>query len=191
MSDASAFRIPFDPENPLPVRESIYFYDCGHAIKVGFSTNVPSRLFSFPSGRLLGTVRGSIKAERQLHRDLALNHRCVNGREWYEPTSSLRAAVADLLRIGAVYDWPRHVAPYPDARIVSRIEVPIALLYGELWIPEYALYLLRPRFPWRRTAAASSAGFPDVPSRVQSLTLIDLSAAIADRHVPESWGQIH
>lgn len=79
--------------NPHPLRPMVYFARHGTdgPIKIGHTTNVPSRLESLQTGcheelQLLGTVPGGQKRERQIHQQFAAAR--IRG-EWFRATSAL------------------------------------------------------------------------------------------------------
>lgn len=71
----------------------VYFIRCGSSVKIGFSTNVESRLADFATGSpdepaLLLSVHGTMKTERQFHERFAgLRKR----REWFRLDGDLLA----------------------------------------------------------------------------------------------------
>jgi len=66
------------------------------AIKIGFSSDVPRRLYEVATKhhirtpRLLATVSGNKRLENAIHREFVAHHL---GREWYTPTPELLALV--------------------------------------------------------------------------------------------------
>lgn len=66
----------------------VYYLKIGAHIKIGFTTNMPNRMHSYPPGtEILAVEYGDLSLERKRHRDFA-DLRAA-GREWYRPESRL------------------------------------------------------------------------------------------------------
>ncbi len=107
----------------------VYFIECSGRIKVGFSTDVQSRLRKFSTGSafkfsLIGAIDGTKALERAIHQQLAV-HRAHG--EWFEDCSAVRLVIVDLLTsgpsaIGFIEPPVRNVAPHEVSASFHRPE---------------------------------------------------------------------
>ena len=84
---------------PRPKREQfVYFIECAGLIKIGVSVNPETRLASIQTAnghtaRLLATVPGGTRLERQLHEKFKASR--VGG-EWFKPTNEIREYLREI-----------------------------------------------------------------------------------------------
>lgn len=83
-------------------KDQVYFIECSGRIKIGFSTDVQSRLRSFSTGSalkfsLVAAIDGPRQLEKAIHKLLA-EHR-QHG-EWFEDCPAVRETIAALLAEG-------------------------------------------------------------------------------------------
>ena len=82
-----------DPDrNPV-----VYYVQVGAHIKIGWTTNLQSRMRSYPPNSILLAVHpGSRADETKLHKRFA--HHRTHGREWYAPVPSLLHHIEQMKR---------------------------------------------------------------------------------------------
>lgn len=79
---------------PRPNRNtvsSVYFIRLGSRVKIGFSTNVRSRLADLPHEQVLGVIPGTFADENRLHKQFA--HLRTTG-EWFRAEPELLEFIA-------------------------------------------------------------------------------------------------
>lgn len=96
---------PFSETEPMPSAPPVgeptigqrdgvvYFVRFRDLIKVGFTTNMLSRMGSIPHEEILGTAPGTMADEKRCH--AAFKHLRVSG-EWFRPEPELLAFIADV-----------------------------------------------------------------------------------------------
>jgi hypothetical protein len=78
------------PPVPLSERDGVvYFVRFQNLVKIGFTTNLPSRMVAIPHEEVLGTVAGTLADEKRCH--AAFAHLRVKG-EWFRPETERGAA---------------------------------------------------------------------------------------------------
>lgn len=82
------------PQPPLSERQGIvYFVRFQERVKIGFTTNMRSRMSAIPHEEVLGTQPGTLADEKRYHRMFA--HLRVTG-EWFRAEPDLLAFIADI-----------------------------------------------------------------------------------------------
>lgn len=75
--------------------EVVYYAQVGHRIKIGYTTNLASRIRSYPPGtRLLAYEPGDLAVEAQRHAQFADDLEA--GREWFAPSERLIAHINSI-----------------------------------------------------------------------------------------------
>ena len=101
-------RVAAEAARPPRHVDVVYYVRVGEHIKIGTTTDLPSRLKSFGPSEFLACEPGSTTVERRRHRQFAAD--LAAGREWFHPSPALIAWVE------AVKD--EH--PQPKRRSASR-----------------------------------------------------------------------
>lgn len=82
----------------------VYYLQVGKHIKIGFASNLESRLRSYPPDtELLAVERGTMKVETERHREFAAIR--AHGREWYWPKSWLMEHIRRVAENGKHTQW--------------------------------------------------------------------------------------
>lgn len=71
----------------------VYFVRFQNLVKIGFTTNMATRMASVPHDDILGTVPGTMEDEKKCH--AAFAHLRVQG-EWFRPEPELLTFISDL-----------------------------------------------------------------------------------------------
>ncbi len=75
------------------VTDVVYYVRVGKHIKIGYTSNLPSRMRAYPpDSQLLGYELGGLSLEAQRHQEFADDLRM--GREWFAPSARLLAHIA-------------------------------------------------------------------------------------------------
>lgn len=78
-----------------PAVDVVYYVQVGEHIKIGYSSNLPSRMRAYPpTSRLLAYEMGGVGLEAQRHQQFAAD--LVAGREWFAPSPALLAHIRAL-----------------------------------------------------------------------------------------------
>jgi hypothetical protein len=76
-------------------QQTIYYVRVGDLIKIGWTTDLRTRLRAYgPARQLLATETGGSGLEAQRHREF--NHLLVAGKEWFRPGSDLLEHIATI-----------------------------------------------------------------------------------------------
>ena len=71
----------------------VYFVELGSRIKIGFSTNLKSRLQTVPAERVLATMPGTMDDEKAMHERF---RDCRVHREWFAKSPELLAFIETI-----------------------------------------------------------------------------------------------
>lgn len=75
--------------------DTVYYVRIGFHIKIGVTSDMPSRMNSLQPDEILATERGGLDVERSRH-DQFDHCRARKGREYFDPAPELMAHIADL-----------------------------------------------------------------------------------------------
>lgn len=74
----------------------VYYVEQGNLIKIGYASNVPSRVKSYgPTAQLLAVHPGTMTLEKQMHAKFTTD--LAFGREWFTKTDSLMDHIAQIV----------------------------------------------------------------------------------------------
>lgn len=90
---------------PIPTDGHVYYVQVGAHIKIGWTSNLGSRMRKYPPNSvLLASHPGTRRDEAKLHRRFAADR--THGREWYVPSVSLTHHIQQMV---TQHGQPEHV----------------------------------------------------------------------------------
>jgi hypothetical protein len=122
--EAQPARFP-SPPPAADRRGVVYYLLLGDRVKVGFTTNLATRLRDYPPhAHLLATEPGVKVLEAQRHREL--RHSLTGGREWFAHSDEVQSHIAAVL---AEHGPPKVVQPRRSRQPASRVHYPVTVTH--------------------------------------------------------------